>query len=87
MKIKILESARKHGLTNEDIEYGIANTVNSTYMQNDKTDQLLRFSFGPLPDGRICEFLSFFEDDLETIVVFHALTPPTENFMKRFRKG
>ena len=86
MNVKILPSARKHGLTDEEVSFGIAGTLESVIRENDKTGQMVRFSLGVLPDGRVCEFLSFFEDDIETIVVFHALVPPTQKFLKMFRK-
>lgn len=86
MNVKILPSARKHRLTDEEISFGIASTLESVFQENAETDQLIRFSLGVLPDGRVCEFLSFFEDDMETIVVFHALVPPTDKFLDMFRK-
>lgn len=86
MKIRILKSARKHGLSDEDIAHGIANTLQSVFKETSETEQLIRFSIGVLTDGRICEFLSFFEDDMETIVVFHALVPPTDKFLRTFKR-
>ena len=86
MDVRILDSARKHGLSDEEIAHGIASTLESVVRENPATEQMVRFSLGVLSDGRICEFLSFFEDDMQTIVVFHALVSPTQNFLKMFRK-
>ena len=87
MNVRVLASALKHGLTEEEILYACDNAIKwQTVEKSGNINGEIEFVLGTLPNGNLCELLTTFSYDEETVIVFHANTPPTKNFMKKLEE-
>ena len=46
----------------------------------------IEFVLGTLPSGNLCELLTTLSFDEETVIVFHANTPPGHDFMQKLEE-
>ena len=84
MSLLIAQSALKHGLNEDEIDYAYNHCLKSRTIQrignvNNEVDLLLCF----LEDGRMCELVATLAYDEENVFIFHAMTPPTKEFSKQ----
>ena len=82
MAVYTTASARKHGLTDEEVEYAWKNVFEYRRVRQDKQPPHY-MSIGTLPDGRTAEMVAY-STGLDW-VVFHCMTPVTPGFLKEFR--
>lgn len=84
MQIRVLESALKHDLTEEDIIFALENSqMHNTVTQSGNVNKEIDIVLGALPDGNLCEIMSTISYDETEVVVFHAMKPPCKGFLKR----
>ena len=83
MFIKVLPSANKHNLTDEEIRHAINNIVCDKTKQKDGKNY--HFAIGLLPSGKTCEMV-FFVEHIDQVVVFHAMSPARKQFIKEVQR-
>ena len=84
MQVRVLESALKHGLTEEDIQFALENSqMYTTVEQRGNVNKEVDLVLGTLPDGNLCEIMSALSFDETEVVVFHAMKPPCKDFLKK----
>ncbi len=84
MKIVILQSALKHGLTGDDIAYALRHVQKSRTIEKEgNINKEVEYVLAILPNGNLCELGTTYSHNEQSIVVFHALTPPTKGFLKK----
>lgn len=81
MKVIIKNSALKHGLNKEDILSPFNNQIKSKHFFNKKRQVSNFWVLGILPNGTNCEIVYSYKN-LDSIVVFHAMTPARKSFIK-----
>lgn len=77
---KVLESAKKHGLSEQEIRDALENIVCSKKRYKE-AGKAVCLAVGILPNGRTCE-LAFFINQFGDPVVFHAMSPARNSFVK-----
>ena len=83
MKIVILQTALKQGLSKNDIAYALRHVQKSrTVKKGGNINKEVEYVLGILPNGNPCELATTFSFDEQSVVVFHAFTPPTKGFLK-----
>jgi hypothetical protein len=75
------ESARRHGLTDDEVCYAWAHAIEYRRVRLDKRPPHY-MALGALPDGRVAE-LAAYSSGLD-LVVFHCMTPTTPGFMHEY---
>ena len=84
MRIRILDSALKHGLSESDITYALDNSkMHNTVKRKGNIDKEVDLVLGILPNGNLCEIMSTLSFDESEVVVFHAMQPPCKSFIKK----
>lgn len=85
--IKILRSALKHGLSEEDILYAYDTYYEYAIVKKSgNVNCTIECLIGMLPNENTCELMATASYDEKSIVIFHAKQPPSKDFMKHFRK-
>ena len=83
-RVRVLESALKHGLTEEEVLYAFENEkMYNTVRQKGNVNKEVDLLIGVLPDGSLCEMIATLSFDESEIVIFHAMKPPCKGFLKR----
>ncbi len=82
MNIKILKSAQKHNLEENEIRQAMKNIVCSKTKR--KENILTHFAVGIMANGKTCELIFFI--DVEQVVVFHAMSPARKTFINEVQK-
>jgi hypothetical protein len=85
MNIVFKESALKHGLNKEQLIYGISNIVKSRRVYNKNFDTYNYWAICILPSGATCE-LAYMYHNFETMIVFHAMSPARNSFVRELEK-
>ena len=85
MKLVFRDTAFKHGLTREQITYALSNLVKCKRVFNKKFDNHNIWAIALLPNGNDCEIVYMY-DNIETIVVFHAMSPTRKSFSKEIER-
>ena len=80
MNIKILDSALKHELSENEIRHAMENSVCSKSKKNSRGN-VIWLCVGILPTGQTCE-LMFYVNKFFEHVVFHAMSPARNQFVK-----
>ncbi len=84
VRIEIIESALKHGLSRDEIVYALENSRKSrTVKRSGNVDKEVEFVLGVLPNGNFCELAVALSYDEQALLVFHAQTPPTKGFLRQ----
>lgn len=83
MNIKILDSALKHHLTEDEVKFASQNIVCDK--AKNKNGNIVHLAVGILPNGKTCELI-YFVEHFEEVVVFHAMSPAKNNFVKEVQK-
>lgn len=84
MQIRVLDSALKHGLTEEDILWALENSqLHNTVRRSGNVNKEVDLVLGTLKNGNLCEIMSTISYDETQVVVFHAMTPPRKDFLKK----
>ncbi len=84
MQIRVLESALKHGLTEEDIRFALENSqMHNTVSRSGNVNKEVDLVLGSLPNGNLCEIMSTLSYDENEVVVFHAMQPPCKDFLMK----
>ena len=84
MNIRVLESAKKHNLTEDEIKYASKNIVCDKVKK--RKDNLVHFAVGILPSGKTCELI-FYIEHFGEVVIFHAMSPAKNQFVKEVQKS
>ena len=72
----ILPSARKHGVTDSDMQHAMRNAI----AFHDQDDEAIIIAVGPDHAGRLVE-VGFIESDDEHRVIVHAMRPARPKFL------
>lgn len=80
MNVKVLDSALKHGLTEEEVKHAMDNCVCSKAKKN-KSGNTVYLCIGILQNGTTCEAMFYINKFFEH-VVFHAMSPARNQFVK-----
>ena len=84
MNIRVLDSALKHGLTEEDVIYAIENSqMSNTVTRSGNVNKEVDLVLGVLPNGNLCEIMATLSYDESEVVVFHAVQPPSKDFINK----
>ena len=81
MFIKILDSAKKHGLTETEITNAV-NQILFSKTKKDKNGKFVHMAVGMLPNGKTCELMYYICESKNGYIVFHAMSPAKNNFIK-----
>jgi hypothetical protein len=85
MNIIVKDSALKHGLTEKEILYAVENQFKSKRFFNKEREVSNIWSLSILPNGNNCEIVYSYEG-LDTIIVFHAMTPARKSFIQNVER-
>ena len=85
MNILFRSSAFKHNLTEDEIIYAFSNIVKSKRMENAKFDFENIWAVSILPNGKSCELIYFYQD-IDNVVIFHAMSPARKTFVKELER-
>ena len=85
LNIKILDSAKKHDLKESEIKFALENCICSKVKKNERGNEIT-LCIGILPTGQTCELIFYVNKYLEH-VVFHAMTPARNDFVKQVKRG
>lgn len=84
MDVRILDSALKHGISEDDILHACNNVIKwRTVERKGNIDGEIEFVLGVLPNGNLCELLTSLSNDEQELIVFHADTPPSKSFQRK----
>ena len=84
MHVRVLDSALKHGLTEEDILFALENSqMCNTVKQSGNVNKEVDLVLGLLPDGNLCEIMATLSLDDTEVVVFHSMKPPCKDFLRK----
>lgn len=87
MILIIKQSALKHGLTEGQIAYAVQNVIKYKNKVSKENGALTKWAVSTLPNGKTCELIGFFQE-METFVVFHAMSPARKVFINEVsRRG
>ena len=87
MKIVIIQTALKHGLTKNDIRYALRHVQKSrTVKRGGNINKEVEYVLAILPNGNPCELVTMFSFDEQSVVVFHVFAPPTKGFLKTLNR-
>ena len=84
MFIKVLPSAKKHGLNDLNIRIALQNCVCQRLKKNEKGN-CVSLAIGILQSGQTVE-LMYYINNFEQIVVFHAMSPACNSFINEIKK-
>ena len=79
MKLIYRDSAFKHDLTQDQLIYAFSNIIKSKRVYSKEFDVENIWAVGILPNGNDCELIYFYQD-VETAVIFHAMSPARKTF-------
>lgn len=85
MNIKILNSAKKHGLTENEISYAMKNILFSKRKNNADIDRLVFMAIGLLENGTTCELTYSLNLMKNFYVVFHAMSPARNSYIREIK--
>ena len=85
MNILIRNSALKHNLTEDEIDYAFLNIFRSKRVYSKKYDYENIWAIGILPNGNSCELI-FSYKDIDTAIIFHAMSPARKSFTKKLER-
>ena len=83
MNIRVLQSAKKHNLTEDEVKYAAQHIVCDKVKK--RKDNLIHLAVGILPNGKTCELI-FFIEHFGEVVIFHAMSPAKNQFVKSVQK-
>ncbi len=84
MRIEIIKSALKHGLSEDEIVHALEHSRKSrTVKKSGNVNKEVEFVLGVLPNGNFCELAVALSYDEQALLVFHAQTPPTKGFLRQ----
>lgn len=78
LDVRVHSHALKHGLDEENVIYAWRNYWRMRNRDIPRTDQIIAIGFDR--KGRLIQMVGVMKSD--GILVYHALTPPTESFMR-----
>ncbi len=78
MDLVIHPHALKHGVTENSIRYAWDNFVKRVYRESPDQDQII--AVGCDLAGKMIQLVAV--DKLSTVIIYHAMTPPTEKVLK-----
>ena len=85
MKLIFRDSAFRHGLTQEQLCYAFGNVIKSKRIYSKEFDYENIWAIGFLPNGNDCELI-FFYQDLDTAIIFHAMSPARKSFVDEMER-
>ena len=83
MNVKVLDSALKHDLKEDEVKYASQHIVCDKVKK--RKDNIVHFAVGILPNGKTCE-LVFYIEHFGQVVIFHAMSPAKNEFVKEVQK-
>ena len=81
MKVKIKDSALKHGLTKDEVLFAFKNQIKHKRFFNQERQVSNVWSLAILPNGKNCEIVYTYKD-MDSVIVFHAMTPARKSFIR-----
>ena len=84
MRIEIIKSALRHGLSEDEIVHALENSKKSrTVKRSGNINKEVEYVLGILPNGNFCELAVAISHDEQALLVFHAMTPPAKGFLRQ----